>query len=110
MVEQRWRLFVGRVLAVALLLSCSQAADKPAPDGRGGFLVTGALLEQRDAPPYSYLRLRTRAGDVWAAVPTTAQISVKKPVTVVHAAPLKNFDAGDGRRYDLLYFGSLEQR
>jgi hypothetical protein len=97
---------VSIVVATAVLGGCSRA-----PEGRTRktLRVTGTLLEQVDSPPYSYLRIKTDAGEVWAMVPT-ASVGRNQPVTVMEGVLLKDFDTGlPGRRFDVV-MGALESR
>jgi hypothetical protein len=102
------------LLALALGLSQAISACTPSPqpaprDAPGTNRITGSLLEKFDGPPYSYLRLKTETGEVWAAVPV-AYVDKEKPVTVLNAVALKNYSVGStGRRFDVIYFGILAQ-
>lgn len=69
--------------------------------------VQGEVLETRDVPSYTYLRLATRDGEVWAAVPTTA---VKKGdrVTIADPTVMQGFESKAlGRTFDRIVFGQL---
>jgi len=100
------------VLALALALSqailaCTDA-PRPASTPAAGARLTGTLVEKIDGPPYSYLRLRTASGEVWAAVPVAA-VDPDKPVTVLNPVSIKNYTTPQlGRRLDVVYFGTLE--
>jgi len=69
--------------------------------------IAGKLLERIDASPYSYLRLQTAQGEVWAAVektdlPKGADVAVNGPL------PMKDFESKTlKRKFALVYFGSL---
>jgi hypothetical protein len=100
------RLILPIVLAVAGAGACSRP-----PDGRTRkpLRVTGTVLEQMDGPPYSYLRLKTEAGEVWAMVPVT-RIGVDERVTISDGVLLKDFETGiGGRRLDVV-MGALQPR
>jgi len=93
-------------VAIAVLGGCSRAPEGPA---RKALQVTGTVVEQVDAPPYSYLRIQTDTGEVWAMVPTTS-VSEGQRVTVGRGVLLKDFATGvPGRRFDVV-MGSLEGR
>jgi starvation-inducible outer membrane lipoprotein len=97
---------VSLVAAASLLSACSRA-----PEGRARktLKLTGTVVEQVDGPPYSYLRLETDAGEVWAMVPT-ASVATNERVTVYDGVLLKDFDTGlPGRRFDVV-MGMLERR
>jgi hypothetical protein len=72
-------------------------------------LLTGPVLEQLDAPPYTYLRVKTVTGEVWAAVPITSAVDREKPVTIRSSGAFKNFYASPAaRRFEVLHVGTLE--
>lgn len=69
--------------------------------------VKGQVLERLDAPPYSYLRIKTDKGETWAAV-TKTDAGPGTAVTVVGAMPMRDFESKTlKRKFDLVYFGSL---
>jgi hypothetical protein len=67
--------------------------------------ITGKLLERIDAPPYSYMRLETAQGEVWAAVEKN-QLEKGADVAVNGPLPMKGFESKTlKRKFDLVYFG-----
>ncbi len=69
--------------------------------------ITGTVLETLDAAGYTYMRLKTPNGEIWAAVP---KVDVKKgsEVTVVNAAPMDGFESKTlKRKFDHIVFGNL---
>jgi hypothetical protein len=92
-------------IAFALSLGVAWAADGPsaeAPD-----TITGKVLEFKDVGTYTYLRLHTATGDVWAAVGKTA-VAVGDDVTIEDAAPMQNFSSRSLQTtFDVIYFGSV---
>jgi hypothetical protein len=87
---------------LVLVIGTSWAAQAPAAAP-----LKGQVLETMDAEPYTYLRLKTADGDVWAAVTRTpvkkgAQVTVHNPLlmTQFESKTLK-------RTFDRIYFGSL---
>lgn len=69
--------------------------------------VSGKVLERIDAPPYSYVRLASAAGEVWAAVPQT-NAAVGDELTLASAMPMRDFESKSlKRKFDLVYFGTL---
>jgi hypothetical protein len=69
--------------------------------------VTGVVEETFDAADYTYMRLRTPQGEVWAAVGKSA---VKKgaTVTVANAMPMDGFESKTlNRKFDRIVFGTL---
>jgi hypothetical protein len=103
--ELRLLVLVATV-ATAALGGCSRA-----PEGRTrkSVRVTGIVLEQVQAAPYSYLRIKTDTGEVWGMVPVTS-VGKEERVTISEGVLLKDFDTGlPGRRFDVV-MGSLERR
>ncbi len=99
---------VASVFAAALVVACS---NEPAPrEPAQGVRIEGEVIEQIDGPPYSYLRIATENGEVWAAVPVSASPRPKK-VAVVHGVALKQYRAATiGRTFETMVFGTLETR
>ncbi len=106
----------ARVSLVLLSVACSSGQDEgriplgtPAAtqvatmDGT----LTGTLLEQIDAAPYVYLRLKTTSGEVWAAV-NQAPLTIGTPVTVSNVILMEQFESKSlNRTFDRIYFGAL---
>ncbi len=90
------------LLAAACLATAALAAHAaPAPP------MKGEVLEVLNVEGYTYLRLKTKEGEAWAAVPTAA---VKKgaQVTLGDAVPIANFESKSlKRKFDKIYFASL---
>jgi hypothetical protein len=77
-------------------------AGDPAPGD-----LTGTVLETMDAGGYTYLRLQTGAGPVWAAV-TQAKVAKGDRVEVEGAITMEDFESPTlGRRFDRIVFGAL---
>ncbi len=106
--------FVRRLTYVLLLtpfLAFCSKPTPPAPTTVAGTntTLTGTVVERLDGAPYSYLRLKTEKGEIWAAVPMDAASTGKK-VTIMHGAALKNFQAPRlGKRFDVVVFGTVEK-
>jgi len=65
------------------------------------------VLETRNVESYTYLRLKTGDGEIWAAVPTA---SVKKgaQVTIANAMTMQNFESKTlNKKFDKIVFGQL---
>ena len=91
-------------LAVALAAASSLALAMPPPSAAS---ITGEVLETLDVEAYTYLRLKTKEGEKWAAV-TRASVKKGATVTVDAAAPMPNFESKAlGRKFDMIYFGNL---
>jgi hypothetical protein len=89
----------GSVLAAVAPAALSQAAP-----------VNGTVLEVKDVPSYTYLRLRTKDGEVWAAVPT-APVKVGAEVSIVDPQPMEAFQSKAlNRTFDRILFGTVTSR
>jgi hypothetical protein len=69
--------------------------------------VSGVVQETLDASDYTYMRLQTSAGEIWAAVTKT---SVKKGdrVTVVNAMSMDGFESKTlNRKFEHIVFGNV---
>ena len=89
--------------AAALFFTCAgtQAASSVADT------LQGEVLESKDVESYTYLRLRTAQGDVWAAV-SRAPVKNGSKVTVFGPAEMHDFySKGLDRKFDVIYFGVL---
>lgn len=90
------------LLALCLILAAPFAAAA-APDS----VVRGVVLEVKDVENYSYLRLKTKSGETWAAV-EKAPLKKGAEVTIEDAMVLHNFDSvALKRRFDSIVFGQL---
>ena len=88
-------------------LAASPAATPAEATATKDNTLTGAVLERIDAPAFSYLRLQTSAGEVWAGVPL-ATVEKGTQVTVYDATPMKDFESkGIKRKFALVYLGTL---
>lgn len=84
-----------------------QAAGPAVPAQVASASIQGRILERLDAPPYSYLRLKTAEGEAWAAVPKT-EVAVGADVTVTGAMPMTGFESKSLKRtFETVYFGTL---
>jgi len=108
------RLLSGLLLATAVF-SCNSRSPKPAnisldqipASPADGEALTGEVLEHIAASQYSYVRIRTSKGDVWAAV-NSAPIEKGSQVTVSSPMLMKDFESTSLKRtFDEIYFGSL---
>jgi hypothetical protein len=109
------------LVALAAVTGCRSKAPhaaapvedaKAAPAGTGAAApqantITGKVMERVDAEPYSYLKLKTAAGETWAAVPTT-DLKVGAEATVVSQIEMKNFESKSlNRTFAQVHFGNL---
>jgi hypothetical protein len=110
-----------RALTVAIvtlaLVACKKpeapqrpaAAGAPAQAAAAGDrqILRGKVLEKIDVSQYSYLKLATASGEVWAAVQRTDK-KVGDEVGVGNAFPMQNFESKElNRKFEVVYFGSL---
>jgi hypothetical protein len=80
----------------------ASAADAPAFGS-----LTGSVVETMDAGGYTYLKLKTSNGEVWAAV-QKASVAKGSTVTVANAMPMQNFESKTLKRsFEQIYFGTL---
>ena len=97
--------------AAKVPLSEAPAMAPGAAPGGGAPAETGALagpvLQKLDAPPYSYLQVKTPQGDVWAAVPQTT-VAKGATVRVYNPMLMTKFESKSLKRtFDEVYFGTL---
>lgn len=103
--EMRRLLVTIALVWIAVLGGCE------VPEGRtpNSLKVAGTVIERLDGPPYTFLRIKTNAGERWAAVPT-ANVAKDSAVTIVNGVLLRDFETGlQGRRFDVV-FGTLKRR
>jgi hypothetical protein len=99
-------------LAVAGCKKKEPAQTQPAgaqgeAQGAPSTSIKGKIVERLDAEPYSYLKLKTDKGEVWAAVPK-ADKAVGADVEVAGAMPMNDFESKTlKRKFELVYFGTL---
>jgi hypothetical protein len=96
------------LLAAALVAATFTAHAMPGMQGQATEApVSGTVLEVIEVEAYTYLRMKTRDGEVWAAIP---KAEVKKG-SVVSLAPhtvMENFESKAlKRKFDRVLFASL---
>ena len=85
------------------VLDVPSAAPADAPEGS----LSGEVLETVPVSKYTYLRLRSTDGELWAAVPS-ASVAIGARVTISDATRMENFKSATlGRSFAVIYFGSL---
>jgi hypothetical protein len=95
-----------RTALLALALVAAAFTAQAMPTAQPGS-IQGEVLETRDVEGYTYLRLKTGEGEIWAAVPTA---SVKKgaQVTLVNPALMQNFESKTLKKtFDKIVFAQL---
>ena len=105
------------LLALPALRASTPApqAPHPVPQGQAAAAVPGAaqgdalagrVVECIQASPYSYLRLQTAKGEVWAAIPA-AVLDPGTEVTVANPMLMANFESKTLKRtFPEIYFGT----
>ncbi len=91
------------VSAFSFAAEAPAAGAPAAPD----VVVTGEVLEVKNVESYTYLRLKTKDGEIWAAV---IKASVKKgaTVTVENGVVMNNFQSKALKRtFPAIVFGNL---
>ena len=86
------------LLAAAPFVNTSWAAES---------VVTGEVLEVKDVDSYTYLRLKTKDGETWAAV-TTAPVKKGAKVTIENVMVMNNFESKTLKKtFPSILFGNL---
>jgi hypothetical protein len=92
------------IVATFVLGTCWAAGSPPGPQGPS---VNGVVLEVRDVDAYTYLRLRTKDGETWAAV-NKATVKKGAEVTIENAHVMNNFESKTLKKtFDKIVFGNL---
>ena len=90
--------------AIAAASAVAPTLSAAAPDGSA---MSGKVVEKIDASQYSYLRMITPSGEVWAAVPKST-IAVGAQATVVGANWMEDFTSATlSRTWPRIAFGTL---
>ena len=93
-------------LFAAAILSAAAFAIQAMPSSPGATLK-GEVLEVRDVEGYTYLRLKTKEGETWAAV-TAASVKKGAQVTLGNMMVMENFESKSlKRKFDRIVFASL---
>jgi hypothetical protein len=94
--------------AAAQPASVPQAAAQPAPGAVQK--VSGTVAETMDASTYTYLRVKTGSGEIWAAA-GRFKVAVGDRVVVPLETPMKDFHSQSlDRDFPLIYFVSRVER
>jgi hypothetical protein len=95
------------VIALASILVATAALAAPATPALQPTTLKGEVLETQNVDIYTYLRLKTKDGEIWAAVPTT---TVKKgaEVTIGNSMVMRNFESKTLKKtFDKIVFGQI---
>lgn len=94
------------IARAAWLLAFIGSFAVAAPTLQGGS-ISGEVAQTQNVGDYTYLRLKTPEGEVWAAV-TKAAIKDGAKVTIGNASMMENFHSkGLNRTFDRIVFGQL---
>ncbi len=100
-------LTLARMLLVATIASSAWAADAPVAPAASRSTVSGVILEVQDVDSYTYVRLKTKEGETWAAV---GKAPLKKGATIAieDAMVMKNFESKSLKKtFPTIIFGNL---
>jgi len=101
------KLLVVVVMLMFMGLNAGLAAAADASPPGANTTVKGKVLETKDVEPYTYLRLKTKDGEVWAAV-GKSPVKVGSEVTIENASIMTNFESKTLKKtFDRIYFGSI---
>jgi hypothetical protein len=101
---------IALITVIGLVAACNPAnaasvaaATTTAADGA----LRGKLLERIDAGSYSYLRIATASGEIWAAVPV-AKVNPGATVEIEQPIWMQDFEGkAIGRKFSKIAFGTL---
>ena len=108
------------IAVLALAVACSDPSTRAAPAvavaapanagaAPGEMNLSGRVAEKIDASTYSYLRLVTPSGEVWAAVPKST-VEVGAQATIAGASWMENFTSTTlARTWPRIAFGTLAE-
>lgn len=94
-------------ILIVLIVPLAWAADRSGASAPPPAVVTGEVLEAQEVESYTYLRLKTKDGETWAAV---GRAPVKKGATVriEDAMVVNNFESRSLKKtFPTIVFGSL---
>ena len=94
-------------LLLAICLALSAALGTPAWSAPATTTVTGEVLEVKEVEAYTYLRLKTSAGETWAAVSKTP-LKIGAKVTLNNVTTMENFESKTLKKtFPSILFGTL---
>jgi hypothetical protein len=97
------------LLAICLIVAAPfvWAGENPASISPVATVVKGEVLEVKDVDSYTYLRLKTRDGETWAAV-GKSPIRKGAEVTIENVMVMNNFESKSLKRiFQTIVFGTL---
>ncbi|MBI2750258.1 MAG: nucleotide-binding protein [Burkholderiales bacterium] len=99
------KLYIACLLVCAGLATSARAADAPTPPADD--VVSGVALEVKDVDAYTYIRLKTKGGETWAAV-GRAPVQVGATVSIGDALVMENFESKALKKtFPSIVFGNL---
>jgi len=94
------------LIVVAPFVSASTPATPP-PTASAATVVSGEVLEVRDIESYTYLRLKTKDGETWAAI-SRMPVKTGAKVTLENVMVMKDFESRSLKRtFPTILFGTL---
>jgi hypothetical protein len=95
------------LMVVAAFATSVLAGENPAAVPLSAAVVTGKVLEVKDVGSYTYLLLKTKEGETWAAVNKTA-LRPGTQVTIENVMFMKNFESKALKKtFPAIVFGTL---
>jgi hypothetical protein len=97
------------LLAICLMIAAPLvgAGEKSVPVSSDPTALKGTVLEVKEVESYTYLRLKTASGEVWAAV-SKAPVRTGDEVTLGKVTVMSNFESKSLKKtFPTIYFGSL---
>lgn len=94
-------------ILLVLIAPLAWAADRSSAQAAAPTVFTGEVLEVQEVESYTYLRLKTREGETWAAV-NRAPVRKGATVTIEDAMVVSNFESRSLKKtFQTIVFGSL---
>jgi hypothetical protein len=91
-------------LLVAALFAAAAASAMPPSQGA---ILRGEVLEVQNVEAYTYLRLKTREGEMWSAVAKSSIVKGQQ-VELVNVSIMENFESKTLKRtFDRIAFGQI---
>jgi len=94
-------------VCLAVVYSCVWAAENPSGTTPKSAVVKGEVLEVKEIENFTYLRLKTKDGETWAAI-INAHVKKGAQVTIENVTVMNNFESKSLKRvFPTILFGSL---
>ncbi|WP_296490581.1 OB-fold nucleic acid binding domain-containing protein [Rhodoferax sp.] len=101
------QLFTGSLILSALLTASAWAAGPMSTKPLAKGTVSGEVLEVKDVEIYTYMRLKTKDGETWAAV-STAAVKKGAMVTIENPMVMSDFESKSLKKtFPTIIFGTL---